>query len=367
MHSARRWLAILPGVLCLVCPAGGQESAADAAFSDLRRRLVERPPAGLPREEAREAEMRMRDRVSRLAEEFARTYPQHPKRWEAVSLAIGQPRQFGGPAAEAEKAGWEARRLRLREELLAAPDVPPEVWVGVAERKVYELTGWRGEPIGDLRSAELTLDEMGRRAPGSPRRKFAEQQFLDVRSRAEPAAAEARARRLREESTVNPALAEMAAGVLAVAEARREPLALRFTAADGREIDLAALRGKVVLVDFWATWCKPCMDEMPNVRRVYEAYRDRGFEVVGISFDKAPGESPRAIEKTAAQVAEFARANGMSWPIHYDGRYWDNEIGRRFAIRMLPTVFLLGRDGRLVTTDAKGEKLEPAVRSLLGL
>jgi thiol-disulfide isomerase/thioredoxin len=356
MRSALAALPLLSLLLVALSPAAGAESAGDAAYDELRRRLVERPASELPREEAVAAELAMRDRVSRLAEEFVAAYPQHPRRWEAVGIAIGQPRRFDGPAAEAEKAAWETRRLAWREELLAASDVPENVWVGVAERKIYDLTGWRGEPIGDLAAVERTLDEMGRRAPASPRRKFAE-----------PAAAEARARRLQEEAAVNPALAQMAAGVLAIADAKRVPLALRFTAADGREVDLAALRGKVVLIDFWATWCKPCMDEMPNVRRVYEAYRDRGFEVVGISFDKAPGESPRGMEKTAAQVAEFARANGMSWPTHYDGQYWDNELGRRFAIRMLPTVFLLDRSGRLATTDAKGEKLEPAVRSLLGL
>lgn len=340
---------------------------ADAAYDELRQLMGERPPTGLSREESIEHERRLRDQASRLAESFAATYPDHPKKWEAVAWAIMQPRRFSGPEAEAEGAAWEERRQILRRELLAAPDVAVDVWVGVAERKIYEETGWRGQTVGDLAQAEAMLDEIARRAPDSSRRKFVEQQFLEVQARSDPAAAEARARRLAAAAATNAEVAQMAAGVLAVNEARRIPLDLKFVAADGREVDLAALRGKVVLIDFWATWCKPCMDEMPNVIRVYEAYRAQGFEVIGISFDKAPGAAPRAFEKTAAQVVEFARANGMSWPHHYDGEYWANEIGRRFAIRVLPTVFLLDREGRLVSTEAKGAKLEPAVRKLLGL
>jgi len=343
------------------------QTTADETYAEIRRLLMARPLAGLPQDQARELELKTRDQASRLAERFAADHPQHPQRWEAVAWAIGQPRQFTGPQAEAEKTSWEQRRFELREQLLAALDVPDSVWVGVAERKVYEETGWRGEPVRDLAGAERTLDTLARRAPDSDRRKFAEQQFLGVAARASPAVFEARARRLAAETDVNPAVARMAAGLLSVAEAKRVPMEFKFTAADGREVDLAKLRGKVVLVDFWATWCKPCMDEMPNVKRVYEKYHAQGFEIVGISFDKAPGATPRAMEKTAAQVVEFAQAHGMPWPHHYDGLYWNNTFGQRFAINVLPTVFLFDKNGLLITTDAKGEKLEPAVRGLLGL
>ena len=145
----------------------------------------------------------------------------------------------------------------------------------------------------------------------------------------------------------NSRVRELAMKRRAVLTALAQPLDLVFTALDGRSIDTKQWRGRVVLVDFWATWCVPCLKEMPNVRAAYQKYHDKGFEVIGIAFEKAP--SPRAVpmERTAEQLVQFARENAMPRPHHYDGKYWENEFGR------------------LVTTDTHGDKLDVAVRRLL--
>jgi thiol-disulfide isomerase/thioredoxin len=164
----------------------------------------------------------------------------------------------------------------------------------------------------------------------------------------------------------NAKVRELAAQKLELAELLKSPLELKFTAADGRAVDVAALRGKVVLVDFWATWCGPCREEIPNVVATYEKYHAQGFEIVGISFEQAPDASnPAKRQKTAAQMLAFTRENRMPWPQYYDGTYWENPYGKKFGIRGIPAMFLLDRAGKVVSTNARGAKLEQEVQRLL--
>src|SRR5271156_6014076 len=98
-------------------------------------------------------------------------------------------------------------------------------------------------------------------------------------------------------------MALILAGVGYFAMQPAPPFNLQYTAVDGTEVDLSQMRGKVVLVDFWATWCGPCMREVPNVVAAYQKYHDQGFEVVGVSLDQ---DSQRMIA--------VAREKGMTWP-----------------------------------------------------
>jgi thiol-disulfide isomerase/thioredoxin len=134
-----------------------------------------------------------------------------------------------------------------------------------------------------------------------------------------------------------------------------KPLDIRFTALDGREVDLAKLKGKVVLVEFWSTTCGPCVGEMPTVKGVYQKLHDQGFEVVGISLD----------DKESA-LRRFLKEKELPWPQHFDGKGWENRFAMQYGIFGIPTMWLLDRNGNLRDTNARSDLLEERVTALLG-
>ena len=128
---------------------------------------------------------------------------------------------------------------------------------------------------------------------------------------------------------------------------------IKFAALDGREVDLEKLRGKVVLIDFWATWCGPCVGEIPEVLKTYQKLHDQGFEIVGISLDT-----------DRAKLDSFLKDKGMTWPQYFDGKGWQNDISSKFGINSIPTMWLVNKQGMLISTDARGD-LENQVTKLL--
>jgi peroxiredoxin len=130
-----------------------------------------------------------------------------------------------------------------------------------------------------------------------------------------------------------------------------------FTEKDlaGQPLSLAKYKGKVVLVDFWATWCPPCVAELPNVLAAYQKYHDKGFEIVGISLDQEE-----------AKLKSFMTAKGMTWAQYFDGAGWGNKLAKMYAIRSIPATFLLDRDGKIVARDLRGAALEAELEKLLG-
>jgi peroxiredoxin len=119
---------------------------------------------------------------------------------------------------------------------------------------------------------------------------------------------------------------------------------------DGRELTLSKLRGKVVLLNFWATWCPPCRSEMPLFQKVYQKYKDRGFEIIGISTDASQG-----------QVQKFIKEYGLTFPIIMD----DQNLTAKFNVSGLPTSFLIDRDGRVIKVRlGEYEEIEKDLKKL---
>jgi thiol-disulfide isomerase/thioredoxin len=123
-----------------------------------------------------------------------------------------------------------------------------------------------------------------------------------------------------------------------------KPLDLKFTAVDGQQVDLSKMRGKVVLIDFWATWCPPCRAEVPDVVATYRKFHDQGFDVVGVSLDQ---------DKNT--MLAFAKEQGMVWPQYFDGQGWDNAVSSSFGVSEIPAMLLIGKDGKIVRPDGSGD------------
>ena len=132
--------------------------------------------------------------------------------------------------------------------------------------------------------------------------------------------------------------------------ATNAPLQWRATSIDGSEIDLAKLRGKVVLLDFWATRCPPCVAELPKVLAAYHQFHNKGFEIIGISSDE-----------NNDVLSSFVKARGMKWPQYRDDYA---RISQEWKINGLPTMWLINKKGLIADRDARGD-LQGKVAKLL--
>jgi peroxiredoxin len=143
-----------------------------------------------------------------------------------------------------------------------------------------------------------------------------------------------------------PALKQLAVG--------GEPIPFTVKDIRGNSLSLESYKGKVVLLDFWATWCVPCKVEMPNVVRIHKKFNKRGFEIIGISLDK---------DREA--LDQFIKTNGMEWPQHFDGKGWQNGVAEKYKVRAIPATYLIDKRGKIRYRSLRGAELERAVERLL--
>lgn len=131
---------------------------------------------------------------------------------------------------------------------------------------------------------------------------------------------------------------------------------LAFPDPDGNIRKLSDLRGKVVLLDFWASWCRPCRGENPHVVAMYQKYHDKGFEVFSVSLDRDKESWKRAIA-----------SDGLVWPNHVsDLKYWSSEAARTYGVSSIPSTYLLDQNGRIIAKNLRGEALSNALKQLFG-
>jgi thiol-disulfide isomerase/thioredoxin len=351
---------ILCGSLAAAMPARGEGRSADAILKEID--AITLPKFDPSREEDKayiRQFMKQRSEVRvRRAELIGELYRADPDNTRLVTLLPVRWRAFSGRMAGPDENGG-ARDLTGELDEVLARSRSDEL-----KKEAAFIKAWiAGDPFGRIGSAKgyaaqaRAVDEFIAFAPKDERGAELLYSFTFA-YRDESARVEALYARIVREYPESKQAAEIRK-ILGRLASVGKTFDLTFRdAIGGAEISMRNLRGKIVVVDFWATWCGPCVAEMPRMKELYARYHGKGVEFIGVSLDSPEGEG--GLGKLKAFVAK----NEIPWPQYYQGNGWESEFSLGLGINAIPAVFLVDQDGKLFSPDA-GSKLETLILELM--
>ncbi len=278
-------------------------------------------------------------RLHPAVDEFLTRYPQDVRHWNAMLLRVLFLRGEEGISDESVN--------NTLQQIAHAPDAPADARKQARGALLQDTLEKSDPAVGLTDALEKELSSYEKDFPDDP----TGGQLVSLRVHLlqnSPGKIDATLAAL--SKSPNKSTAEAATKAL---DLRTKPLELKFTALDGKEVDTAKLRGKVVLLDFWATWCGPCMAKLPDILDLQKKYRDKDFQLIGISLDQ-----------DKAALAETLKTRGMDWPQYFDGKGWQSEVGARFGVEAIPATWILDKKGLAHEVDPESD-LDGEVAKLL--
>jgi thiol-disulfide isomerase/thioredoxin len=349
----KRIVLLFATLLVLAAPVRGEDLSQFTTADDLWQHINQ-----LEHQMYRRDQVQFSSQVEDLRSallEFQTRYPTDSRRWDA-KLLLGRAEWMR--AEIHHRPQDNAGMIQVTKEVIAAPDASPTTKADarylqlVARVELFTASG----ASGDHAAVDADVARFRKDYPDDMRGLRLQFHLARILEERDPAAAESMLREL--EGSQNIQVAAMAQQQMERLHKERQlaarPLDLKFKAVDGADVDLAKLRGKVVLVDFWATWCGPCRMEVPNVVATYQQLHKDGFEIIGVSLDQDKDK-----------LLNFTKQAGMTWPQYFDGKVWANEISSRNGVNSIPAAWLVDKKGFVRSTEARGDDLGVQVKKLL--
>lgn len=285
-----------------------------------------------------------------LMKNFYTKYPAHAKAPDARRREV----ELLGAAVQLGQTNLTARFEGLQEKRLSDPTVPEAEKFDLRTQRILRTLSEAdsSKPAAALAKAEKATRDL---QSDFPKRDEVFELFTMIAQGHLDAGDLTKARAIWEEvaKKASDETKESAQAQLRKLDRVGKPLDLSFTDVNGKPVSLKDYAGKVVLIDFWATWCGPCRAALPEVKETYAKYRAKGFEIIAISFDKEKSD-----------LTKFIAEEKMTWPQYFDGLGWENKLGQKFEISSIPTVWLVDKKGVLRELNA-GSGLVAKVEKLL--